>query len=95
MLYRQTPHQLLMIRPGGFAFNAQTVASNSFQKTADPDAPARALSEFDRVIEKLGRHDVAVHVFEDTVGTPDALFLNNWFSTSFQCCFDGIGNSEY
>lgn len=81
MLYRQTPHQLLMIRPGGFAFNAQTVASNSFQKTADPDAPGRALSEFDRVIEKLDQHDVAVRVFEDTVGTPDALFLNNWFST--------------
>ena len=81
MLNRQMPHQLLMIRPGGFAFNAQTVASNSFQKTADPDARARALSEFDRVIEKLDQHDVAVHVFEDTVGTPDALFLNNWFST--------------
>lgn len=80
MQHQQVPHQLLMIRPRGFAFNAQTVTSNSFQNAGDERAHAFALAEFNSVVEQLDQHDISVHVFEDTVGTPDALFLNNWFS---------------
>lgn len=78
---RQAPHQLLMIRPAAFAHNDQTLATNAFQARPDTDVQVKALLEFDEVIHQLAAHEIDVHVFADTTTAPDALFLNNWFST--------------
>ncbi len=76
-----------MIRPAAFGFNAETAANNYFQ--ADPGSPAdllqqKALAEFDRMVSVLKKQQIEVLVIEDTPvpPKPDAIFPNNWFSTS-------------
>jgi hypothetical protein len=78
--------RLIMIRPANFGHNAETAASNIFQSNtnlADKDVNALAQKEFDGLLKKLTEHNVDVKVFEDTgnPAKPDAVFLNNWFST--------------
>ena len=75
-----------MIRPAGFAANAQTAASNGFQGQQIAEAgevQAAALKEFDGLVDTLTLAGVRVHVFADRAEpqTPDAVFPNNWFST--------------
>ncbi|MCO6486685.1 MAG: amidinotransferase [Saprospiraceae bacterium] len=78
--------EILMIRPSGFGFNAETAETNTFQKQeADMDAQvvsAKAREEFDGMVEILRRAGVTVHVFEDTPHPvkPDAVFPNNWIT---------------
>jgi len=92
MIENQTTSQVLMIRPAAFGANAQTAASNTFQRAVPAAAgieaarrsvQSAALEEFDRLTETLTRAGVKVHVFEDGAEpqTPDAIFPNNWFST--------------
>lgn len=78
------PHSLLMIRPNSFGFNWETAGDNEFQKVkARKDFSKVALSEFDLLVENLDRNKVRIKVFEDIdIQIPDAVFLNNWFSTS-------------
>ncbi len=86
----QSAGAVLMVRPACFAFNAETAASNVFQK-APADAPTHiaaaalqtsALREFDDVASGLQRAGVEVLVAEDTESPlkPDAVFPNNWVS---------------
>jgi hypothetical protein len=75
-----------MVSPTSFAFNEQTAPSNSFQqRTAEhvDEVRRRARNEFDRFVEKLGRHGVFVTAVEDDPipAKPDAVFPNNWLST--------------
>ncbi len=81
----QAPKALVMVRPHQFHANTETAADNAFQTPDAPDgrAAARALAEFDALIEGLREAGVTVHVFEDdgTRDTPDSVFPNNWFST--------------
>jgi hypothetical protein len=75
-----------MMRPHNFTVNTETAADNSFQQTAtvlDADAVrALAHAEVTAVAETLQSHGVRVHLFEDEgTATPDAVFLNNWFTT--------------
>lgn len=71
-----------MIRPCRFGFNEQTAVNNAFQKKADGDVQAAALSEFDAYVNLLRSYGVKVDVVEDTPSpaTPDSIFPNNWFS---------------
>jgi hypothetical protein len=78
---------ILMIRPAAFSFNKETAANNFFQ--ADPgtnadDIQQKVLNEFDNMVGLLRAQDIEVIVIEDTKEPPkpDAIFPNNWLSTS-------------
>jgi hypothetical protein len=81
-------HQVILIRPLKFGFNAQTAASNSFQEIPkdgfDPGVTQeKALLEFSALAENLSDLGIDVLIFDDTPAphTPDSIFPNNWFST--------------
>ena len=83
----QTTSQLLMIRPVRFGFNQQTAQSNAFQDVAQSLKPqeitqAKALVEFDGMVEQLRAAGVVITVIDDTLEphTPDSIFPNNWIS---------------
>lgn len=82
----QTTSHILMIRPVRFAFNEQTASSNAFQNPMAlqeaADTQAKALREFDEMVDELRGSGVDVIVVEDTEDphTPDAIFPNNWIS---------------
>ena len=78
---------LLMVRPAAFGFNAETAANNYFQFNPDiskKQLQQTALTEFDNMVQTLRSHDINVLVIEDTKEPvkPDAIFPNNWLSTS-------------
>ena len=81
---KQSASSVLMIRPANFGANPETAASNAFQQSgeAGADVQARALAEFDALVEALRKAGVVVEVFEDRSEpvTPDAVFPNNWVS---------------
>ena len=82
---QQCADAVLMIRPAAFGFNAETAASNTFQKQpaagADEGA-ATARAEFDGLKRALESEGVRVVAVEDTRVPlkPDAVFPNNWVS---------------
>ncbi|HET7175187.1 MAG TPA: arginine deiminase-related protein [Gammaproteobacteria bacterium] len=80
----QAAPAVLMIRPANFGANAETAASNAFQKSeaAGPEVQVRAAAEFDALVAALLAAGVQVEVFEDRHEpvTPDAVFPNNWVS---------------
>jgi hypothetical protein len=72
-----------MIRPVNFGYNAETAVNNAFQTAgADHMAQEKAILEFDRFVEVLGKHGVDVTVVQDSTEphTPDSIFPNNWIS---------------
>jgi hypothetical protein len=75
-----------MVRPAGFACNAQTAASNAFQQRPTPlggnDLQTEALREFDGVAIALERAGVEVLIAPDVPepAKPDAIFPNKWVS---------------
>ncbi len=83
----QAPTSVVMIRPHQFTPNQETAADNAFQSAAAGDeAQAIAQTAYREVTDaaaQLEAEGVRVHLFEDTGerDTPDAVFLNNWFST--------------
>jgi hypothetical protein len=79
----QYTHQLLMIRPVSFAFNAETAVNNSFQVPSNQNnVQEKALQEFDNFVQKLESKGIDVTVVNDTPNpfTPDSIFPNNWIS---------------
>jgi hypothetical protein len=80
----QSTNHILMIRPVAFTFNAQTAASNSFQKKekANSETQNLALIEFESLVNKLTNIGVNVTVINDTIEPhkPDSIFPNNWIS---------------
>jgi hypothetical protein len=82
-----TASNILMIRPAAFGFNEETAVNNYFQSTSSisPEhLQQKALREFDNMVEVLKSHGIGVIVFDDTPepAKPDAIFPNNWLSTS-------------
>ena len=76
-----------MVRPAAFGFNAETAANNYFQSNLDiskEELQQRALTEFDTMVQTLRSHNINVVVINDTKepAKPDAIFPNNWLSTS-------------
>ena len=76
-----------MVRPAAFGFNEETAANNYFQSNPDiskEELQQRALTEFDLMVQTLRSHDINVLVIDDTKepAKPDAIFPNNWLSTS-------------
>ena len=78
---------ILMIRPAAFGVNEETSANNYFQSsviTNQEELQAKALIEFDQMVETLRSHHIDVVVIDDTPEPikPSAIFPNNWLSTS-------------
>jgi len=74
-----------MLRPSGFGFNKQTAANNFFQSEAGLENSSiqnEAIKEFDNAVSILRSNEIDVLVLEDESisTTPDAIFLNNWFT---------------
>lgn len=76
-----------MVRPAAFGFNEETAVNNYFQSR--PGIPKeslqqKALDEFDNMVKTLRQHGIHVLVIEDNKEPvkPDAIFPNNWLSTS-------------
>lgn len=84
MTDNQSTNNILMIRPVSFGFNDQTAESNAFQ-TRDANqlqVKAKALAEFDGLVNILRDNSVNITVIDDTPEphTPDSIFPNNWVS---------------
>lgn len=78
---------ILMVRPAAFGYNEETAADNFFQHRSGGSQQVvqeKALLEFDRMAEQLQAADVDLLIIEDTATPPkpDAIFPNNWLSTS-------------
>jgi hypothetical protein len=76
-----------MVRPAAFGFNEETAANNYFQTNpgiSNKELQQKALAEFDAMVETLSKNDIAVLLINDTAepAKPDAIFPNNWLSTS-------------
>ncbi len=78
---------ILMVRPAAFGFNDETAINNYFQSNPDisnEELQQIALVEFDNMVQTLRSHDINIFVIEDSKEPPkpDAIFPNNWLSTS-------------
>ena len=84
---KQSTSTLLMVKPHGFDYNAQTAEDNHFQTggttLSSSEITRQALHEFKGFVLQLTAHGIEVIVYDDlsTKETPDAVFPNNWFST--------------
>ncbi len=82
----QSTNHVMMIRPIKFVGNVQTQASNAFQQqeiaASAESVQAKALQEFDRLVDVLRNAGINVRVIQDTPEphTPDSIFPNNWVS---------------
>ncbi len=85
MSHKQTPETLLMVRPASFGYNAETAASNTFQKLPKENLitiQKLALDEFENAVRLLKDNGIEIIVISDTDSVkPDAIFPNNWIST--------------
>jgi len=83
----QIAHTILMIRPASFCFNAETAATNCFQRKSSLstiELQQKAAMQFDVMVETLRSSGIDVLVIDDTADPhkPDAIFPNNWLSTN-------------
>lgn len=85
-MYKHSTNQVVMIKPAGFMFNAETAVNNAYQNNDNADlteVQKKAYEEFEGLVKALEERGVTVNVLEDTAepSTPDSIFPNNWFST--------------
>ncbi|MEF2523388.1 arginine deiminase-related protein [Vibrio mimicus] len=84
----QNARAVVMVPPKEFGFNAQTAQDNAFQNPLDLSGETilqRAMAEFNAMVSGLRQAGVEVVVFDYPLTnseTPDAVFPNNWFSTT-------------
>jgi hypothetical protein len=89
----QNANCVVMVPPKEFGFNAETAADNEFQHQVALDAravKAKAMAEFKAMVAGLRKSGVQVIEFDyplDGEETPDAVFPNNWFSTTHDGAF--------
>ena len=76
---------VLMVNPCDFSYNEQTAVNNFFQNKLslnNSEIQKKAQFEFNQMVSKLRNKGINVLVMEaPDVFSPDAVFLNNWFST--------------
>jgi len=79
---------VVMVPPKEFKYNAETAKDNEFQHQialSDEQVRAQAMQECTDMVANLRREGVQVVEFDyplSDVETPDAVFPNNWFSTT-------------
>ncbi|MCZ2720623.1 arginine deiminase-related protein [Marinomonas sp. 15G1-11] len=83
----QLSDTLVMVRPVDFGFNEQTGGDNAFQHKPDvgENVTEKALIEFQNMVDNLRSVGITTLVLEKgqhNKKTPDAIFPNNWFSTT-------------
>ncbi|MFM2587399.1 citrulline utilization hydrolase CtlX [Vibrio sp. TBV020] len=84
----QNANCVVMVPPKEFAFNAETAKDNEFQHQVSQstnEVRVAAMQEFKTMVETLRKAGVQVVEFDYPKGeveTPDAVFPNNWFSTT-------------
>ncbi|RYZ21683.1 MAG: amidinotransferase [Chitinophagaceae bacterium] len=82
----QAASRILMVRPAAFSFNAETAVNNHFQQNPGTGSglQQQALREFDAMVATLSAAGIEVFVVPDTPepAKPDAVFPNNWISTT-------------
>lgn len=82
----QTASRVLMVRPASFGFNEQTAVNNHFQQEQLRGSSVQdtALAEFDEAVERLTEAGIDVFAVPDSPEPPkpDAIFPNNWISTT-------------
>ncbi|MCL9776940.1 arginine deiminase-related protein [Vibrio methylphosphonaticus] len=84
----QNANCVVMVPPKEFGFNAETAKDNEFQQPVTMDSVAvrsAAMSEFNTMVASLRKVGVQVVEFDypkSDQETPDAVFPNNWFSTT-------------
>ncbi|ENM5900062.1 amidinotransferase [Vibrio mimicus] len=84
----QNARAVVMVPPKEFGFNAQTAQDNAFQNPLALSGETilqRAMAEFNAMVSGLRQAGVEVVVFDYPLAnseTPDAVFPNNWFSTT-------------
>lgn len=82
-LKRHSMTHLCLVEPAAFGFNAETAATNRFQKNhALPDAASAARDESAALAMQLRAARIGVCVAPDSLSPakPDAIFPNNWVS---------------
>ena len=85
-MFKHTTNSVIMVRPAGFYANPDTADDNVYQNSSDESLEsiqAKALAEFDNVVELLKKEGIDVNVIQDVKepSTPDCIFPNNWFSS--------------
>ena len=79
----QVAHQVILVRPTGFGYSAETASTNGFQqKPTATDILGTVEVEFQALLEALMRFGIGTTVLDPKdLTAPDAVFPNNWFST--------------
>lgn len=79
----QTASRVILVRPSGFGFDAETAETNGFQRPLqDEDIRRQAAEEFDELLAALDRCGIDVTVLDPaSADARSAVFPNNWFST--------------
>ncbi|WCE31845.1 citrulline utilization hydrolase CtlX [Vibrio sp. SCSIO 43137] len=86
----QNARCVVMVPPKEFKYNAETAEDNEFQHSVsfdEADVRRKAMAEFNAMVATLRQEGVQVVEFDYPVlqaETPDAVFPNNWFSTTTQ-----------
>ncbi|OLQ95566.1 amidinotransferase [Vibrio ponticus] len=89
-LKKQNANCVVMVPPKEFGFNPETAKDNEFQQGIALDnqqVQLQALAEFETMVAQLRAAGIQVVVLDyepSELPTPDAVFPNNWFSTTTQ-----------
>lgn len=84
----QNANSVVMVPPKEFTFNSETARDNEFQHKLDltnEQIRQQAMAEFKNMVASLCDEGVQVVEFDypfSDIETPDAVFPNNWFSTT-------------
>ncbi|MDB1125681.1 arginine deiminase-related protein [Vibrio algarum] len=84
----QNANCVVMVPPKEFRYNAETAQDNEFQhkvELSEQQVRDNAMAEFKSMVVSLREEGVQVVEFDYPVSekeTPDAVFPNNWFSTT-------------
>ncbi|WP_260260728.1 arginine deiminase-related protein [Vibrio intestinalis] len=85
---KQNANCVVMVPPKEFGYNPQTAQDNEFQHVVDLSTQQirqRAMSEYQLMVSGLRAEGVQVIELDylpSATATPDAVFPNNWFSTT-------------
>ncbi len=81
--HEQVARHVILIKPVGFRYSAETASTNGFQRElAAPDVQYKAEKEFEALVEALIERGIGCTVLDPLdPSAPDAVFPNNWFST--------------
>lgn len=85
---RHTANCVVMVPPKEFRFNEETAQDNEFQhqvSLTQEEVSRNTMAEFSAMVETMRKEGVQVIEFDypqSDIATPDAVFPNNWFSTT-------------